>query len=753
MAAGQLSKVIEHLRRVLVNPDTMGLADGELLHRYVGEKDEAAFEALVRRHGPMVMGVCQRVLRHAHDAEDAFQATFLVLVRKASALRCPGSIGNWLYGVAYRTALEARKVAAKRRAKEAKVLRPSETPEDVWADLRPLLDQELQRLPEKYRSIIVLCDLGGKTRREAARHLGWPEGTVASRLARARTMLAKRLARHGVVLSGAAMAVMLSEKAAPAAVQPSVIAATIKAASSFAAGQAAATGAISAKVVALTEGVLKTVLLTKVKIATAFLLAAGMVAAGATSSSYYTFAAQEKTAKERDVPKSESTAAGEREPTEGSPPRIEKSPSDRPGAPEDTHDELSIRGSGNVVTKEMPFSDFTSVEVSRLFRVEIIRADSFRMAISADDNLVPHVQVLKNGSTLRISLASRVKSFWATALKATIAMPALEGVRLEQLSKVTCRGFRSGRVFQAKVTGQSTLDGEIEADKLDLDATGLSTVTLKGRGKEAKISASQQCRLALANLALDQADVTLKNRSRATVHVNERLNYDLSAACRLEFVGNPRITQGKISDGSLVAPHSAATAVQRAVPSNHHHGAGPAQSQRSQGTNSGSPVRVTVGDKVPDFALRDLDGRVLQFSELRENAMRGNRGTIVLSFWCSTCSSCRRVERHLDKLAKDYQGQALVLALDANAGEAPENVKAFAKKHGLTLPIFLNSDGRAADVFGTEVTTTTVVIDRDGVLRYCGRFRDGDRHAYVEDALKAVLAGNEVVVKTTLHDG
>src|SRR5262249_27055342 len=114
MATGQLSKVIQHLRGV--NPDSSGLADGELLNRYVRHRDGAAFEALVRRHGPMVMGVCRRVLRHADDAEDAFQATFLVLARKAASLRSPALIGNWLYGVAYRTALEARKANARRWA-------------------------------------------------------------------------------------------------------------------------------------------------------------------------------------------------------------------------------------------------------------------------------------------------------------------------------------------------------------------------------------------------------------------------------------------------------------------------------------------------------------------------------------------------------------------------------------------------------------------------------------------------------------
>ncbi len=156
---------------------------------------------------------------------------------------------------------------------------------------------------------------------------------------------------------------------------------------------------------------------------------------------------------------------------------------------------------------------------------------------------------------------------------------------------------------------------------------------------------------------------------------------------------------------------------------------------------------------MPDFSLRDLDGSIVKFSELQKNAKRTENGVVVLSFWCSTCASCRRVERRLDKLTQDYRGRALVFALDANAGETPHAVSTFAKKNGLTLPIFLNPDGRAADIFGTQVTTTTVVIDGQGVLRYCGRFSDGDRRAYAEDALKAVLTGKEVGVKTTPQDG
>jgi thiol-disulfide isomerase/thioredoxin len=161
---------------------------------------------------------------------------------------------------------------------------------------------------------------------------------------------------------------------------------------------------------------------------------------------------------------------------------------------------------------------------------------------------------------------------------------------------------------------------------------------------------------------------------------------------------------------------------------------------------------VSVGAKVPDFSVRTLDGKTVKLSELQKDQKRTRKGVVVLSFWCSTCASCRRVEHHLDRLAKDYRGQAAVIALDANAGETAGRVAAFAREKGLSMPIVLDPSGRTADVFGTEVTTTTVVIDGTGVLRYCGQFRQGDR-ACAEDALKAVLAGKEVAVKTTRHEG
>jgi RNA polymerase sigma factor (sigma-70 family) len=250
--------VLDHLRVAVTPQDPAELPDGELLRLYVRQRDEAAFAALVRRHGPMVMGLCRRVLRHAHDAEDAFQATFLLLLRKASTLRVPGTVGNWLYGVAYRTALEARKAAARRRLKEAQVVPRTETREDPGSDLRPELDRELERLPEKYRAVLVLCDLEGKTRKEAARHLGRPEGTVASRLAAARTLLARGLSRRGITIPAGGVAALLAQNAS-AALPAALVTSTVQVAAGFAAGAA------SARVAAVTEGVLRAMLMTKVK--------------------------------------------------------------------------------------------------------------------------------------------------------------------------------------------------------------------------------------------------------------------------------------------------------------------------------------------------------------------------------------------------------------------------------------------------------------------------------------------------------
>jgi RNA polymerase sigma factor (sigma-70 family) len=279
-----MSKVIDHLRRAVLASGEADLTDGQLLECFVSRRDDATAAALVRRHAPMVWGVCRRVLGNDSDAEDAFQATFLVLVRKAASIMPREMVANWLYGVAHQTALKARGTRTKRQAREKQVNEMPEpeaiTEPDHWGDLQPLLDQELSRLADKYRLVIVLCDLEGKTRKDVARQLNKPEGTIASRLATARAMLAKRLARHGLAVSSGALAGLLSQNTASAGVPISVVSSTIKAASLLAAGQAAIPGVTSPKVAALTEGVLQTMLLSKLRKQLVALLLAAILVSG-----------------------------------------------------------------------------------------------------------------------------------------------------------------------------------------------------------------------------------------------------------------------------------------------------------------------------------------------------------------------------------------------------------------------------------------------------------------------------------------
>jgi RNA polymerase sigma factor (sigma-70 family) len=303
MATSRMDKFIQHVRTSVFQDDVTGPTDGQMLEAFVSNRDEAALAAIVRRHAPMVWGVCHRLLPCHHDAEDAFQATFLVLVRKAASVRPREMVANWLHGVARRTALKARWMATRRRGRERQVLvmpEPEAAERNLWDTLQPALDEELGRLPEKYRAVIVLCDLEDKSRKEAARQLRLREGTVASRLARARTMLAARLARHGVTVPSGMLAAALAHGVASASVPAAVVSSTLKVASLSAAGRATA-GLVSVKAAALTEGVLKSMFLTKLKLATGILLV-GVLAMGGRVAYLPTVRAEQEQTKQTGLP-------------------------------------------------------------------------------------------------------------------------------------------------------------------------------------------------------------------------------------------------------------------------------------------------------------------------------------------------------------------------------------------------------------------------------------------------------------------
>ena len=259
MASGQLDQFLKRYRQDGSAEAAEQQTDAQLLQRFAASQDGAAFEALVQRHGPMVLGLCRRLLHNATDAEDAFQATFVVLVRKAGAIAKPELLGNWLYGVAYRVAVRARANAARRTAHERQAASMPKTEPTAAPDreLREVLDEEINRLPEKYRAPLILCYLEGKTNEQAARQLGCPVGSMSWRLARGREMLRQRLNRRQLAFSPLMFPPVLAQHTSSAALPSILVKSTVQVAVKIAQGGAVAAGSTAATAHALAEETLR----------------------------------------------------------------------------------------------------------------------------------------------------------------------------------------------------------------------------------------------------------------------------------------------------------------------------------------------------------------------------------------------------------------------------------------------------------------------------------------------------------------
>jgi RNA polymerase sigma factor (sigma-70 family) len=282
MATAQLGTLLRHIQQSTAGQCARQWTDRQLLDDFAFRHSEAAFTALVSRHGPMVLRVCRRVLNHEQDAEDAFQAAFLVLARNTGSIRKREAVASWLHGVAYRTAMKAKRSAARRRNHEA-WLRAVEAPAaagPTWDDVQAVLDEEVQQLSPCFREAFVLCVLQGKSGAEAAAELGCKEGTVKSRVNRARQSLQRQLAGRGIKLTALLAALSVAESVGRAALPATLARTTVRLGPLVAAGKPAA-GAIPSHVAALAAGVTRAMFTRKLKVATAVLLAVGLVATGA----------------------------------------------------------------------------------------------------------------------------------------------------------------------------------------------------------------------------------------------------------------------------------------------------------------------------------------------------------------------------------------------------------------------------------------------------------------------------------------
>jgi RNA polymerase sigma factor (sigma-70 family) len=285
------------------------ISDAHLLERFVRSRDEAAFELLVWRHGPMVLGVCRRMLSDAQDAEDAFQTTFLVLVRKAAAIGRAEALGGWLYQVAYRVCIRFGVARARRATREQAGVEALAAPEAEDAGLLEVLDDEINRLPARQRVAFVLCCLEGKTGAEAARLLGCAPGTVSSRLARARDRLRVRLSRRGILVPVASITLGLGAEAIAAPLPATLLAGTVVAGAHLAAGKAAGT-ALSPQMLSHVEGVLRAMFMTKLRKSAAVVALVGMLAAGGLLAGQALLAQQPGAVDPQDPPAAQAPQAG-----------------------------------------------------------------------------------------------------------------------------------------------------------------------------------------------------------------------------------------------------------------------------------------------------------------------------------------------------------------------------------------------------------------------------------------------------------
>jgi RNA polymerase sigma factor (sigma-70 family) len=276
MSSVQVGVILRHIRQLSAVHKDDDVPDRQLLERFAASHDEAAFAVLLKRHGPMVLGVCRSVLHDWHDAEDAFQAAFLILARKAGSIHRREAVSAWLYRVAYHLAVKSQASAARRRVHERRAvpMPPADPVLDMsLRELRNVLNEELQRLPEQFRAPLVLCCLEEKSLEEAARLLGWTKGAVKGRLQRGREQLRQRLRRRGLELSAGLLTAALSTGSASAQVPAALTAGTLRAALHIAAGEQLAVGAISARVAALVQGANAIMFTSKAKVATIVLLA------------------------------------------------------------------------------------------------------------------------------------------------------------------------------------------------------------------------------------------------------------------------------------------------------------------------------------------------------------------------------------------------------------------------------------------------------------------------------------------------
>ncbi len=692
MKLGALGTAGRELRALFDGGATAGLADGELLARFAaGPADagsEAAFAALVARHGPMVWGTCRRILRDPHAAEDAFQATFLLLVRKAGSIRVDDSLGRWLHGAGVRVALRARASARRRVDGDLATIDLLVTPPPPDADLRAAIDEEVDRLPPAYRSVVVLCHLEGLTREHAASTLGCPVGTVNSRLSRAGGLLKSRLTRRGLAPASAALSAWLTAPEASAAVPPKLAGATVAASTRIASGGALA-GTVTAGVAVLLDGVLRRMALMTLMKTTAFgstLIALAAFVAGAGDPA---------------------RPAGE-PPRSDDPPQAAKPAEPPPKPPTPSEQFRSIEaewkaalekfsaemGKGKTqAERDAIFPKFYPDEMD-YFRRCLELADAHPKDPGARDALLWVVgEGMRNNDATGPRMVPTGKA--AEALVRDFAddpRVARAALRIDNAPSANRGAF--ARALREKATGR--------------EAKGLATLALaQYLGMEADIihfartnpvqpKSKYQMRDDEGKPYIKEGPESyadsywqwLRSRDEAATRAESEALYHRVIAEFADVVHNPMHYEG----GKLVKNPSPKTLAQVA------------EAKLDDLRN------LVVGNPAPEIEGPDLDDRPLKLSDHRGKV-------VVLAFWGSWCGPCMAAIPQERELARRLQGKPFVL-LGVNAREKPEAARKAVRDAAITWPSWHDGEeGGIVDRYHIRSFPTVFVIDARGNIR------------------------------------
>jgi len=507
------------------------LADAELLRRFVTQRDELAFAQMVRRHGPMVLRTCQRIIGQAHDADDAFQATFMVLVRRAGSIQPPGMLAAWLHGVACRCALALRHKLNRQRGREAPLDEslPVEAHVAEVRDWLPHLDHEIQRLPRIYRKVVVLCELEGRSRKEVAQLLGVAEGTLSSRLATARKRLAKRLAHRGLVSGLALSSWTAMNSTATAALPETVVQTTTELGMKLLSPSAALS--LSPTILQLTQGALQSMFFTKCKTLALVAATSGCLSLGcwflgevAAHDASRTHPLASPVINVPSVPISTPIADDDDDK------KHDKKHQDHKDSGK--HSQETIVGSGNLKTETRPVDHFTAIQLQNAGKLTIKQTGKERLTLKTDDNLLPLLKTEVEDNKLVLKNAKdNIQLKPSKDNEYTIEVKALSRLEVNGAGTIVVQG----------------LDGK----QMEVSVHGAGTVTLEGSTSNLLLTINGAGTIHAERLTADAATVSIPGSGTVMVHAKDTLQATILGAGSIQYAGDPKVTKTIRGAGSV----------------------------------------------------------------------------------------------------------------------------------------------------------------------------------------------------------